>query len=308
MSFDITRPGKYTLTVSTPVMPASGTFGFGDVYRNMVNFDKLGAIVTNPVTYAPWSPASGTRVVQVDAGVLMHTGLPNPGLSKILRQYEGQWGSLPVPLIVHLVGTNDEEVRKSASRLDEVESVAAIELGLYDDISGDDAEALVKAAVQRTDKPVLVRLPFHDAPFIAGIVADAGAGALVVAAPPRGTARDPLTGRLVSGRIYGPVIKPMALRMVGQIARQLPDIPVIGAGGIHSTFDARDFIEAGAKAVQVDSVTWIRPNLLERVARDLGGWIVTRAAGAFPDEWHPDMGDTEHAERQHKDKPAKKKP
>ncbi len=308
MSFDITRPGKYTLTVSTPVMPASGTFGFGDVYRDMVNFDKLGAIVTNPVTYAPWSPASGTRVVPVDAGVLMHTGLPNPGLSKILRQYEGQWGSLPVPLIVHLVGTTDEEVRKSASRLDEVESVAAIELGLSDDIAPDDAEALVKAAVQRTDKPVLVRLPFHDAPFIAGIVADAGAGALVVAAPPRGTARDPLTGRLVSGRIYGPVIKPMALRMVGQIARQLPDIPVIGAGGIHSTFDARDFIEAGAKAVQVDSVTWIRPNLLERVARDLGGWIVTRAAGAFPDEWHPDMGDTEHAERQRKDKPARKKP
>ena len=117
------------------------------------------------------------------------------------------------------------------------------------------------------------------------------------AKPPRGTARDFYSGRLVSGRIYGPLVKPVVLRVVGQLTRRL-DIPVIGAGGIHSADDARDYLEAGARAVQVDSVTWIQPNILELIARDLGGLVVTRQAGAFPDEWHPGMGETERQARQ----------
>lgn len=99
---------------------------------------------------------------------------------------------------------------------------------------------------------MLVRLPLHDALAVAEAVMDAGAGALVVAAPPRGTARDPHTGKLVSGRVYGPLVKPAVLRVVGQLARKV-DIPVIGAGGIHTQQDARDYIEAGARAVQVIS-------------------------------------------------------
>jgi dihydroorotate dehydrogenase (NAD+) catalytic subunit len=138
---------------------------------------------------------------------------------------------------------------------------------------------------------VLVRLPLYDAYAIAEAVEDAGAATLVVAAPPRGTARDPHTGKLISGRVYGPLVKPMTLRVVGQLAKRIK-IPIIGAGGIHSAQDARDYIEAGACAVQVDSVTWIQPQLLEVIARDLGGLVVTREAGALPDEWHPGMGQT----------------
>jgi dihydroorotate dehydrogenase (NAD+) catalytic subunit len=85
----------------------------------------------------------------------------------------------------------------------------------------------------------------------------------------------------------------MILRLVGVLARRIQDVPLIGAGGIHSIQDARDYLEAGAVAVLVDSATWIQPKLLERIARDLGGMLVTRAMGSFPDEWHPDMGDTE---------------
>jgi imidazole glycerol phosphate synthase subunit HisF len=76
------------------------------------------------------------------------------------------------------------------------------------------------------------------------------------------------------------------------------DIPVIGAGGIHSQQDARDFIEAGARAVQVDSATWVQPNLLEYIARDLGGLVLTRPVGALADEWHPGMGETERKARE----------
>jgi tRNA-dihydrouridine synthase len=116
-----------------------------------------------------------------------------------------------------------------------------------------------------------------------------------VCAPPRGTARDS-GGRLVSGRLYGPFIKPLVLRMVGQFARRV-NIPVTGAGGIHSPQDARDYLEAGAVAVQIDSVTWIEPSLLETIARDLGGLVITQPTGALPDEWHPGMGETERRRR-----------
>lgn len=296
MSIEITRPGKNSLMMDSPVMPAAGTFGYGDVYRDLLNIEKLGAIVTNPVTYDPRSPASGTRVVPLDAGVLVHTGLPNPGLNRILKRYRNLWLMLPVPVIVHLVATTPDQVRRSASRLDTEDCVAGIELGLADDISAKEAEELVKAAVTKTEKPLLVRLPFQDVTDLAEAAADAGAGALVVSAPPRGTARDPLSGRLVSGRLYGPLVKPQVLRLVGQMLRKV-DIPVIGAGGIHSPADARDYLEAGARAVQVDSVTWSQPKMLEVIARDLGGWTVTREAGALVDEWFPGMGDTEREKR-----------
>ncbi|MDX1991100.1 MAG: hypothetical protein SF029_01840 [bacterium] len=297
MSIEITRAGKMSLEIHTPVMPAAGTFGFGDVYRDVVNIEKIGAIVTAPVTYDQRSPASGPRVVPLDAGILVHTGLPNPGLNKVLKRYRNLWLMLPVPIIVHLVGTTPDQVRKSLARLEGEDSVNAVELGLNDDISVRDAEDLVNAALEKTEKPLLVRLPLYGADHLAEAVADCGASALVVAAPPRGTARDPISGRLVSGRIYGPLIKPISLRMVGQLVRRLEskriDIPVIGAGGIHSAQDARDYLEAGARAVQVDSVTWVQPKMLEIIARDLGGWTVTREAGALPDEWYPGMGDTE---------------
>lgn len=298
MSICITRPGKNALYVSSPVMPAAGTFGFGNVYRSLLDYDTLGAIVTNPVTYQPWSPAAGQRVVALDAGVLMHTGLPNVGLKKVIREFGQVWGSLPCPVIVHLVATNVDDVRKSAEMLDHVESVAAIELGLPDDISWEDAQTFTKAAVRGAlEKPVIVRLPLGDAFEIAQSVAEAGAGALVIAAPPRGTARDKSSGQLVQGRIYGPLIKPIALHMVQVLHERLPDVPIIGAGGIHSIDDARDYLEVGVVAVQVDAATWVQPNLLERIARDLAGRLVTRMSDAYPDEWHADMGDTEFRDR-----------
>jgi len=275
------------------VMPAAGVMGFANAYSKLINIEKLGAYISNPVTFEPWSPASGTRVVPMDAGVLIHSGLPNEGLSRTLADYAPVWGAMPIPVILHFVATNEEQIRRGIERIDRAEAVAAVELGLDDDISWENAARLVKAATERAEKPVLVRLPLNDAYEIAPAVADAGAGAIVVAAPPRGTARDPRSGRLVSGRIYGPVVKPLTLRVLGVLARRIQDVPLIGAGGIHSPQDARDYLEAGARAVQVDSVTWIKPKMLERIARDLSGGLVTRASDAFPDEWHPDMGDTE---------------
>ena len=293
MVVQLTRTGKNTLIVDTPVMPAAGTVGMAFTYHNLIQLDKLGAFVTNPVTYEPWSPATGTRVVPLDAGVLVHTGLPNNGLSKTVKEYQQVWRDMPLPVILHLVATSTDHIERAIERIDQQDMIAAVELGLDDDITWQEAGDFVKAATRRAEKPIIVRLPAYDAYEIAGAVADAGADAIVVAAAPRGTARDKRSGQLVSGRIYGPLIKPMILRLVGVLARRITDVPIIGAGGIHSTQDARDYLEAGAVAVQVDSATWIQPRLLERIARDLGGSLITRPTKAFPDEWHPDMGDTE---------------
>mgnify|MGYP000026474965 FL=1 len=83
-----TRPGKYALTLNSPVMTASGTMGFANAYSNLINIEKIGAYVTNPMTLEPWSPATGTRVVPMDAGILMHTGLPNAGLRKTIKEFK----------------------------------------------------------------------------------------------------------------------------------------------------------------------------------------------------------------------------
>jgi dihydroorotate dehydrogenase (NAD+) catalytic subunit len=291
MTIQITRPGKNPLQVESPVMPAAGTMGFGDSYSGLIKFEKLGAFVTNPVTYTPWSPASGTRVVHLDSGLLIHTGLPNPGISKLMSKYRDLWNNFAMPVIMHVVGTSAEHVRKCASRIDAEHAVDALELGLNDDIPWKEADQMIRGAVGNTDKPVLVRVPFTEALTLADAADQAGAGAVVVCAPPRGSARDPLTGRLVTGRVYGPIVKSMVLRLVEQAAGKL-EAPVIGCGGIHSEADARDYIEAGAKAVQVDTLTWIQPFMLERIARDLGGLVLTRPAGALADEWFPGMGET----------------
>lgn len=297
MAIEIARPGKQSLIVSTPVMPAAGTVGFGDRYKALLDYEKLGAVVTNPVTIEPWRPASGTRIVPLDAGVLVHTGLPNPGLAKVIRQNRRVWAGLPIPVVMHFVGTSAAKMRQAVELIDEVEEIAAIELGLGDDIEETDALNLVREA-SRMEKPLLVRLPFYACRQLALPVAEAGADALVMTAAPRGTARDRHTGRLVSGRVYGPLIKPMILRLVGRLRREVPaNLPIIASGGIHSPQDARDYMDAGAVAVQVDTATWAQPKMLERVARDLGGWIATRQKDAFPDEWNPDMGHTEAIRR-----------
>lgn len=276
--------GKRNLALPNPVMPAAGVFGYGDEYARLVRFDLLGALVTNPVTWTPRPPASGPRVVSLTGGMLLHTGLPNPGMSRVIRQHTRTWAACPVPVIVHVVATAPAEVYKCCAALDAVESVAGIELGMGDQATPDDIAAALDQAAAATALPVIARLPLLRAPELALAAQEAGACALTVGAPPRGTARDPLTGRLVGGRLYGPWVKALALRAVGQAAQRV-NVPVIGAGGVHSRQDARDLLDAGAAAVQVDAAVWVRPKLIEDIASELGGLDATRVTGAWSDEW-----------------------
>jgi len=283
--------GKRSLRLANPVIGGSGAFGFGGEYSKLIDLNSLGAMVTNPVSLKPRLPTNGPRVVPLDSGILLHTGLPNPGLYKLHRQYAARWKNSPIPIILHLLSASPDEMTECARFIDRLDEIAAIEIGLNDQSTHRDARLLIGAVRQATQMPILARLPLYQAIQIAEAAVDAGADALVVAAPPRGTSRDPVSGQLVGGRVYGPWLKPLALRIVGQIAARVTT-PLIGCGGVHHPDDARDFIEAGAIAVQVDSIVWAQPEMVAAIARNLGGGELTRHAGALPDEWYPGLTDT----------------
>jgi dihydroorotate dehydrogenase (NAD+) catalytic subunit len=285
----LTRPGKHTLTIENPVMNAAGTLGFADETRDMVALDRLGAFVTNPVTASARTSASGTQVIPLDAGVLLHTGLPNPGVRAVVDARREAWARLPVPLIVHVAAGSPDDLKRCLDALDAEDVVAGVEIGVQDDSSGKEAAALMRA-VQNADKPTLFRLPFGADVSFARTVVDAGAGGLTISAPPRGTARD-RAGQLVAGRLYGTWVHPLNLRLLGQITRKV-DVPVVASGGIHSSTDARSYLSAGAVAVQIDALAWSRPGQVELIARDLAGLVLTQPVGALPDEWFPGMGET----------------
>ncbi|MBN1966348.1 MAG: hypothetical protein JW910_16990 [Anaerolineae bacterium] len=299
MEIELTRLGKHSLVVGAPIMPAAGTFGYGDRYHKLLKVEKFGAIVTDPVTYPPRRTNKKPHVVPLPGGMLLTSGLPNPGARNVVKTYQGTWSNLPVPVIVHVWGATPPEVRRCVRAITACPDVAGIELGIHDNSSADEVYAYIQAVLETTQLPLLVRLPLERAVELAPVVAVSDAGAVVVGAPPRGTGRDPVTGQMVSGRIFGPLVKPLAVRTVEQVVRQVERdaLPVIGAGGIHSVQDARDFIEVGARAVQVDSVLWVRPKQAEIIARNLGGLELTRASNAYPDEWFPGMGITNQHEQ-----------
>src|SRR5260221_6191519 len=225
--------GKQPLQVVNPVIGAAGIFGFSGEYARLIDLSKLGAIVTNPVTWKPRRAASGTRVVSLDSGVLVHTGLPNPGMHSVYRNYAAKWQNSAAPIIVHVVATSPDEVGKCVQVLDMNDGIVGVEIGLSDQATHRDARLMIGAARQNPPLPLMARLPLYYAAHVAAASEEAGADALVVAAPPRGTARDPLTGQLVGGRVYGPWLKALGLRAVGQIVQHVK-IPVIGCGGSHN--------------------------------------------------------------------------
>lgn len=305
---EISRPAKNSLTIPNHVMIASGMMGFEpSSYRNLIKLEKLGAMVTAPVTWRPRNPAHGTRVVPFHGGFLLHTGLPNMGMRQTIQKYKAAWRKSELTMVVHVVATTIDEVAQSAHALDGMEGVAGIELGLSDSATTQDVRHLINAVKQNTELPLLIKLPLYDAVNLAQSAQDSGADGLVITSPPRGTERDPISGQLIGGRVYGPWLKSQSLRALGQIA-QFAQIPLIGCGGIHTPQDARDFIEAGAKAVQIDTLLWIEPSMVEIIARHLGGLEYTRAIGALADEWEPGLGATQAMKRRQLQPPIEKPP
>lgn len=244
---------KIGLTLPSPLVAGGGAWGFAHEYAGLVDFEKLGAFITNPVSLRPRSPAEGRRSAPFPGGTLIHTGLPNAGLTAILRDLERRWAVLGCPVIVHVAATTPDEVAACVDKLERVESVAGIELGLRDDEALADAELLIRAAAGRARQPVILALPAARAGAFARLASRTGVQALTVCAPPRGA--NYVDGNWLTGRLYGPALLPQALAAVREIKQQT-DLPLIGAGGVHNRADVDAMLAAGAAAVQIDSAAW----------------------------------------------------
>jgi dihydroorotate dehydrogenase (NAD+) catalytic subunit len=241
---------KHDLVFDPPIMNAAGCLGFFPDFHSSIDWSVLGAFVTNPVSLTPRTPAHGRRFTAYPGGFLLHTGYPNPGMSQVLRRHAGHWSRSSLPVIVHLLARSAGEVERMARRLETVEGVGGLEVGVVSDASAEMVVGCTLAACG--ELPVIMHLPMERSVELAAGVIQAGAMAVSLA-PPRGIflAQD---GELVQGRLYGPAILPMALRTVHELARL--GIPTIAAGGIYTQEHMKVMLSAGAMAVQLDGALW----------------------------------------------------
>jgi len=274
LSVQLAPQNKRGLLLSNPVMTASGTFGYGTEYAEVIDIQRLGAIICKGTTLKPRPGNPQPRLWETASGVLNSIGMENIGIDALIKEKSPLWAKWKVPVIVNILGESIGDYAKLAKRLDRVAGVSGIEVNIScPNISAGGMEfganpksaAQVTAAVKaKTTLPVIVKLSPNvtDITEVACAVAEAGADAISLINTLKGMAidtagRKPVLGN-VSGGLSGPAIKPVALYMVYQVARKV-EVPVIGCGGIASANDALEFIMAGASAVQVGTANFTNP-------------------------------------------------
>ncbi len=266
-----------------PIMPASGTFGFGREMAALWDIRRLGGIVSKGITPLPRVGNDAPRVAECDAGLLNSVGLQNPGISSFIQDELPFMTSLGIPVIVNAAGQCVEDYVELCQRLSHT-AVAAIELNLScPNVSSgcmsigtepDQVRMVVRAARAATDKPLWVKLTPNvtDIAAIAVAAQEAGADAISLINTLLGMRIDLPTRRPLlanrTGGLSGPAIKPVALRMVYETA-QAVDIPVIGIGGIETGADVIEFVLAGASAVQVGTANLNRPTACRDILDEL---------------------------------------
>ena len=274
------------LRLRSPVLVASGTFGYG-FDAPQVDRAVLGAIVTKGTTLRPRDGNAPNRIAETPSGMLNAIGLQNPGVDHVARVFAPVWASWNLPVIVNVAGDAIDEYVAVARRLEGVAGIAGLELniscpnvanGLQFGVDPDQAAALTRAVRNVTHLPLLVKLTPNvtDIVAVARAVENAGADAVSAINTYVGMAIDvrhrrPVLSR-VSGGLSGPAIKPLALHAVWQVAEAV-HIPVIGIGGIVTPGDALEFLLAGAAAVQLGTVNYVRPEAAREVHDGLVGYL-----------------------------------
>ncbi len=278
------------ISMDTPVMTASGTFGFGEEFEDFADLAELGAVVVKGTTLYPRRGNEGVRIAETPSGMLNSIGLENPGVEYFLQSILPRISKYHMNVIVNISGSSAEEYGKLAERLD-VPGVAAIELNVSCPnvkdggiIFGTDPKAaaeVVAQAKKHTKKPVILKLSPNvtDIAEMARAGEAAGADALSLINTLMGMAIDIRTWRPVLGNITGglsgPCVKPVALRMVWQVA-QAVKIPIIGMGGIMTAEDAVEFFLAGASAVEVGTANFCDPSVTRNIIRGLDAYLKQR--------------------------------
>jgi dihydroorotate dehydrogenase (NAD+) catalytic subunit len=286
------------LTLANPVLVASGTFGYGIEYGDVVQVERLGAICCKGTTLRPRVGNQPPRVTETPAGMLNSIGLQNPGVDAVVAKYAPTWAGWGVPVIVNVAGESVGDYVEVVRRLDGVPGVAGIELniscpnvgrgGIQFAIDADAAGSVTAAVRRATDLPLLVKLSPNVADIrpIARAIEDAGADALTAINTLSGIAVAPSRDRPLLGNVFGglsgPAVKPIALRVVYESV-QAVRIPVVAIGGVTELADVLDFLAVGAVAVQVGTAIFADPTLPVRLVDELRAECARRALTSYRD-------------------------
>ena len=277
------------MALRNPIMTASGTFGYGEEFSQYVNLNTLGGIVTKGLSLRPRAGNPTPRIVETPGGMLNAIGLQNVGIDAFIEKKLPFLRTVDTLCVANFFGDTVDEYAEMARRLNELPEVAALEMNISCPnvkqggiVFGSDpacAAGVVAACRAATSKPLIVKLSPNvtDVVALAQACADAGADALSLINTLIGMAIDINTRRPVlanvTGGLSGPAIKPVALRMVLQVARAVK-LPIIGIGGIMSATDVIEFMLAGASAVQIGTASFITPGIAEQIVQDLQAWMV----------------------------------
>ena len=276
------------IELGNPVIAASGTFGYGIEFEEIVSLERLGGFVTKGISLEPMAGHPAPRLMHTAAGMLNAIGLQNIGVKAYLANKLPPLKRYPrCKVFVNVFGSRVEEYVRVIELLNEAEGIAGYELnvscpnvhagGMAFGADSGSLEYLVDKAKRVSTRPLIVKLSPNVTSIarMAQISADAGADAVSVANTFRAMAIDVETRKPrlsnVTGGLSGPAIKPIAVRMVYEAARSVT-IPVIGIGGIVTPEDAVEFLLAGATAVEVGTASFADPRATERLARGLESW------------------------------------
>jgi dihydroorotate dehydrogenase (NAD+) catalytic subunit len=282
------------LDLKNPILVASGTFGYAREMAGVVDFAKLGGIIPKTVTRLPRAGNPPPRTVETPCGMLNAIGLDNDGIDHFIDYHLPYLRTLPTAIVANIAGKNENEFIEMAERIGRVSGLAALELNLscpnvaggVDFATDPEVTRRVVAGVRAVcPLPIIAKLTpnvTHIVP-IAQAAKDAGADAVSLVNTFIGMAidwrrRQPVLGNITGG-LSGPAIKPLALRLVWQVAQQVA-IPIIGIGGIATVGDVMEFALAGASAVQIGTANFYDPTVSERIALQLPEALATLGAAS----------------------------
>ena len=276
------------LSLKNPVMTASGTFGYGIEFADLVNLEDIGGIIVKGTTLNPREGNDYPRMAETPSGMLNCVGLQNKGVDYFCQHIYPEIKDINTNMIVNVSGSSPDDYAECASRIDALDNIPAIELniscpnvkqgGMAFGVTTKGAYEVVKAVREAYHKTLIVKLSPNVTSIIdiAKVVEDAGADAVSLINTLMGMVidterRKPLLS-IGTGGLTGPAVKPVAVRCVWQVAKAVR-IPVIGLGGIMNAKDAIEFLMAGACAIEIGTANFIDPAVSVKVAQGINDWL-----------------------------------
>ncbi|MBP7868992.1 MAG: dihydroorotate dehydrogenase [Firmicutes bacterium] len=276
------------IELANPVVMASGTFGYGFEYEGLVEPETVGAVCVKGITLLPRTGNKPPRIAETPCGLLNSIGLENPGIETFVREHLPRLRERGATVIANIAGDTVEDYVRMAEMLEAAPGIAGIELnvscpniargGMHFGVDAGSVHSIVRAVKQVTSLPVMPKLSPNvtDIVAVARAAQEAGADAISMINTLLGMAIDIEARRPVLGNVFGglsgPAIKPIALRMVYQVAKSI-DLPILGGGGIMYAHDAIEFMMAGATAVSIGTGTFINPRLAIEVIEGMRNYL-----------------------------------